>query len=137
MLKKIKQALATIGLKTSDFGVHKQGHTILAEDESAAKLRKRVNDAIDKQWNVMTSRVMRPHDFSCLEPMFCQKRNCFKWEPDKTIGEPYLVKVLPKKEVYEKVCHCDREPEFDKDGTEYPCLGYDCCCYDSSICGRT
>jgi hypothetical protein len=41
---------------------------------------------------------MKAHAADCPDPWTCTKSPCFKWEPDKIIGEPKIVKVKTKEE---------------------------------------
>jgi hypothetical protein len=84
MFKKIKQALATIGVKPLPPTVSATNFMV-TEDERATETRKRVNKAFDNQWNQMQLKGLKPHAFDCLDPFTCIKSVCFVWDPDKTI----------------------------------------------------
>jgi hypothetical protein len=89
MFKRIKQALATIGLKPLPTPTTNKS-PIVSEDEAAIQQRKRIQAEFDKQHKDMQSRALMPHSLSCLEPQFCTKYPCFKWEPDKIVREFFV-----------------------------------------------
>lgn len=57
-------------------------------DEREIAARKRVKKAFEAQRFQMQSRAMKAHDPSCLDPLLCKKRVCFKWQSDKIVSEP-------------------------------------------------
>ncbi len=90
-LNKIKQAMAVMGLKSSDMAIRVKGPTIVAEDEAAIRQRERVNQAFIKQQHNMNTTALQPHAADCEDNWTCTKAPCFVWEADKIIGKPYAM----------------------------------------------
>lgn len=61
-------------------------------DVRDVETRKRVKKAFEAQESAMKARAMKAHDPSCVDPLTCKKRICFKPVPDKIVSEPYEVK---------------------------------------------
>lgn len=57
---------------------------------------KRVRKSFEAQQTQMQARAMKAHDPSCKDVVACKKRKCFKFEPDKIVGESY--EVSPRKQ---------------------------------------
>lgn len=47
--------------------------------------RKRVAKAFAEQAQYMQARALKRHGFDCKDPSFCDKKDCFVWEPDKIV----------------------------------------------------
>ncbi len=89
MFKRIKQALAIIGLKPLPTPTTNK-YPVVNEDEAAIQQRKRIQAEFEKQNKDMLSRALMPHSLACTEPQFCTKVPCFKWEPDKIVREFFV-----------------------------------------------
>lgn len=89
MFKRIKQALAVIGLKPLPTPTTSKA-PIVNEDESAIKQRKRIQAEFERQYKDIQARALVPHSAACTEPQFCTKYPCFKWEPDKIVREYFV-----------------------------------------------
>lgn len=62
------------------------------ESSRDIEARKRVKKAFEEQQSAMNARAMKAHDPSCVDPLTCKKRKCFKFAPDKIVSDPYEVK---------------------------------------------
>ncbi len=98
-LNKIKQAMAVLGLKSSDMAIRVKVPTIVAEDEAAVSQRERVNQMFIKQQHNMNTTALQAHDPTCQDNWTCTSAPCFKWESDKIVSPFYAVN---KKKVMEQ-----------------------------------
>ena len=68
-------------------------------DTRDAATRKRVNQAIDDQWQQIQARALVAHEPGC-DPFTCSKSVCFKYVGDKIVSAPKVVNI--NKERYER-----------------------------------
>jgi len=93
MLKKIKPILAVIGIKRVNQVEILNQPKITHEDTRTIEAAKRIRAHLIANHELIVARGMRPHTFDCEDNDICDKDNCWKWEPDKIVGEPYKVCV--------------------------------------------
>jgi len=90
MLKKIKTVLAACRIIRADnpIMVCSPIDTTQQDVETLARI-KRVRKMFEAQQAQMNARALQPH--SCKDPLSCQKSKCWKWKPDKMVGQSYEV----------------------------------------------
>jgi len=106
-LNKIKQAMATIGLKTVDIKIRSHVAPIVSEDEAAVRQRERINQLFIKQQNNLNTTALIPHAADCHDNWTCTRQPCFKWEPDKIVGKP--VAMYGQQDSLEKIARLNEE----------------------------
>lgn len=144
-MKKLKQALAVIGMKPVPPATDFLSRNSVQEDTKLQELRKRINKHFDEQMGLINERAMMPHDPDpevCPDRLECRRNPCWTWQADKIVGDPYVVKsfmyspmvsVWNGKEgeesalINRQLCCCYGGHEQSSDETK------DCCCYDESI----
>jgi len=92
MFKTIKNWFKRHSLAMDDVVVAPSKAATQQTDVRTQETIKRVRKAFDAQQKQMQSRAMKAHDPSCGDVLLCKKKACFKWEPDKIVGEPKEVK---------------------------------------------
>lgn len=91
MLNKLKAMFAVVGIKpTKEINSFKT--TTTQEDQREAETRRRVGNYLEQNKEILIARGMKPHGADCEDNLTCKKDNCFKWQPDKIVSEPYEVK---------------------------------------------
>lgn len=72
--------------------------TSTQEDPRVQESIKKTRKAFEAQQEQMSTRALKPHAADCPDPLTCTKSPCFKWAPDKIVGEPKIVKIKTKEE---------------------------------------
>jgi hypothetical protein len=67
------------------------------EDVRDVETKKRIAKVFEQQEKSMRIRALKPH--SCIDPLICKKRTCFKHEPDKIISSKIMTRVEVDKEL--------------------------------------
>jgi len=62
---------------------------LVQQDVDTLARIKRVRKMFDAQSDQMNARALRPH--SCIDLLSCSKSKCWKWKPDKIVGDSYEV----------------------------------------------
>jgi hypothetical protein len=70
----------------------------LQEDPRTQESIKKTRKAFEAQQEQMSARALKQHAADCPDPWTCTKSPCFKWEPDKIVGEPMIVNIKTKEE---------------------------------------
>jgi len=91
MLKKIKQWIHSFRLLNLDSDVSAITKTATVQEDVAAKEAvKRVRKEFKQQESAMNARALKAHGGDCKDPLFCEKKHCFKWAPDKIASDVYI-----------------------------------------------
>lgn len=98
MLNKIKLAIANLRIKPLNIPTI---NPMLSHQEDTRTIQsiKRVRQAFEDNQEYISARSMRPHGPNCEDASICENMNCFKWKPDKIIGQPYFVEKRTGKRI--------------------------------------
>ena len=92
MLKRLKSWFKNKFVQVDDIVIVPSKAATQQTDQRTLETIKRVRKAFKEQDAQMQVRAMKAHDPSCGDVQLCKKRKCFKWEPDKIVSEPKVVK---------------------------------------------
>lgn len=90
MLNKIKAMFAVAGIKPNTNTTTELIKTT-QEDQRDVQAVKRFEKHFEQEYQSVATRAMMPHGFDCQDNFTCTKQDCWKWQPDKIVSEPYVV----------------------------------------------
>jgi hypothetical protein len=67
------------------------------EDTRIYEMRQRIKKLFESQASCLQTRAMKAHGANCSDPLTCMNDDCFVWQPDKIVSEPYQIKLRSTK----------------------------------------
>ncbi len=89
MLSKIKTLLSLFKVKPTV--ILNNPFKTEQQDTRDMETRRRVNDHFNKNMAYINTQAIMPHGYDCSDPVTCENVDCYKWQPDKIVGNPYKV----------------------------------------------